>query len=33
MFKPYKKDSPLLESGLLGPVKLSVVTPRVVTLP
>jgi (4-O-methyl)-D-glucuronate---lignin esterase len=23
MFKPYKKDSPLLESGLLGPVKLT----------
>jgi hypothetical protein len=26
MFQPYKKDSPLLESGLLGPVKLSVAT-------
>jgi hypothetical protein len=26
MFKPYKKESPLLESGLLGPVRLSVVT-------
>jgi len=25
-FKPYTKDSPLLESGLLGPVTLSVVT-------
>jgi hypothetical protein len=25
-FKPYKKDSPLLDSGLLGPVKLSSVT-------
>jgi (4-O-methyl)-D-glucuronate---lignin esterase len=22
-FKPYKPDSPLLESGLLGPVRLS----------
>ena len=28
MFKPYKKDSPLLESGLLGPVTLSTVTRR-----
>jgi hypothetical protein len=25
-YKPYTKDSPLLESGLLGPVKLSAVT-------
>jgi len=25
-YKPYKADSPLLESGLLGPVKLSSVT-------
>ena len=28
MFKPYKKDSPLLESGLLGPVTLSSVVRR-----
>ena len=28
MFKPYKKDSPLLESGLLGPITLSAVTRR-----
>jgi len=25
-FKPYKPDSPLLESGLLGPVRLSTIT-------
>jgi hypothetical protein len=25
-YKPYTKDSPLLESGLLGPVTLSSVT-------
>jgi hypothetical protein len=25
-FRPFTKDSPLLESGLLGPVRLSVVT-------
>jgi (4-O-methyl)-D-glucuronate---lignin esterase len=28
LFKPYKKDSPLLESGLLGPVKVVAVTAR-----
>jgi hypothetical protein len=28
MFKPYKQDSPLLESGLLGPVTLMAVTSR-----
>ena len=28
MFKPYKKDSPLLDSGLLGPVRLDRVTPQ-----
>ena len=28
LFKPYTKDSPLLESGLLGPVTLSTVTRR-----
>src|SRR5207244_12193549 len=27
-YKPYTKDSPLLESGLLGPVTLSLVTSR-----
>jgi (4-O-methyl)-D-glucuronate---lignin esterase len=27
-YKPFTKDSPLLESGLLGPVTLSSVTPR-----
>jgi hypothetical protein len=26
MFKPYRKDSPLLESGLLGPVKIDLVS-------
>jgi hypothetical protein len=27
-YKPFTKDSPLLESGLLGPVMMSSVTPR-----